>query len=142
MIDQVSMLPPTTILVVEDEPLLRELAVEFIEAAGFVALEAGNADQAVILLETRSDIVAVVTDVNMPGSMDGMKLAHIVRERWPPIGILVASGKLRPRPCDLPSNCVFLAKPYLGATMVAELLALVDPLRNPIRCGTRSARIS
>jgi two-component system, response regulator PdtaR len=65
------------VLVVEDEPLLRMMAVEVVEEAGFVALEAGNADEAVALLESRSDISLLFTDINMPGSMDGLKLAMV-----------------------------------------------------------------
>jgi CheY-like chemotaxis protein len=63
---------PTIVLIVEDEPLLRELAVEVVEDAGFAALEAGDAEQAVALLETRSDIAVLFTDINMPGSLDGL----------------------------------------------------------------------
>jgi CheY-like chemotaxis protein len=71
-------------LVVEDEPLPRMLAVEVVEAAGFTAIEARDADEAVVLLESRTDITLLFTDINMPGSMDGLKLAHGVRDRWPP----------------------------------------------------------
>jgi CheY-like chemotaxis protein len=73
------------VLVVEDDPLLRMLAVEVVEEAGFIAIEARDADEAVILLESRTDIALLFTDINMPGSMDGLKLAHAVRDRWPPI---------------------------------------------------------
>jgi CheY-like chemotaxis protein len=83
---------PSVVLVVEDEPLLRMMAVEVVEEVGFVALEAGNADEAVALLESRSDIALLFTDINMPGSMDGLKLAHAVRGRWPPIKILLVSA--------------------------------------------------
>jgi CheY-like chemotaxis protein len=127
---------PTIVLIVEDEPLLRELAVEVVEDAGFAALEAGDAEQAVALLETRSDIAVLFTDINMPGSLDGLKLAHLVRDRWPAIKILVASGQVRLRPSDLPSHSVFLEKPYCGAAVIARLRSLIDPI------GTRSARIS
>ena len=63
------------VLIVEDEPLLRMLAVEVVEEAGFVAIEARDADEAVVLLESRADITLLFTDINMPGSMDGLKLA-------------------------------------------------------------------
>lgn len=85
-------------LVVEDEPLLRMLAIEVVEEAGFVAIEARDADEAVALLESRSDIALLFTDINMPGSMDGLKLAHAVRGRWPPIKILLVSGRVRLQP--------------------------------------------
>ena len=113
------------VLIVEDEPLLRLLAVEAVEEAGFVALEAANADEAVVLLEARPDICLLLTDINMPGSMDGLKLAHAVRNRWPPIKILVVSAAVAPKPSELPPDCCFLGKPYAAAAMVAELRSLV-----------------
>ena len=114
------------VLIVEDDPLLRMLAVEVVEEAGFLVLEAGNADEAVALLETRLDISLLFTDIEMPGSMDGLKLARAVRDRWPPIKILIVSGKVRLRPSELPSNSRFVGKPYQTAAMVAELRSLVD----------------
>ncbi len=119
---------PPVVLVVEDEPLLRMLAVEVVEAAGFVALEAGNADEAVALLEARSDISLLFTDIDMPGSMDGLKLAHAVRGRWPPIKILLVSGHVRLQPFELPSSSRFVGKPYRAAAMVEELRSLVGSL--------------
>jgi two-component system, response regulator PdtaR len=115
----------SVVLIVEDEPLLRMLAVEVVEEAGFVALEAADADEAVALLESRSDIALVFTDINMPGSMDALKLAHAVRDRWPPVKILVVSGQIRPQQADLPSNSCFIGKPYRAAAMVKELRSLV-----------------
>jgi DNA-binding response OmpR family regulator len=127
-------------LIVEDEPLLRELAVEFVVDAGFVALEAGDAEAAVAMLEARSDIAVLFTDIQMPGNMDGLKLAHLVRERWPPKQILVASGRLRPALSDLPSNSLFLQKPYHGDTLVARLRALVAATRSRPQALTSSNR--
>jgi CheY-like chemotaxis protein len=129
MRDRVSATALAVVLIVEDELLLRELAVEFVEQAGFIALEAGDADEAVALLEARSDIAVLFTDINMPGSMDGLKLAHTVRDRWPPIEILVVSGRLPPGSSDLPSNGIFLGKPYCGEAVIAGLHSLVDPTR-------------
>jgi two-component system, response regulator PdtaR len=116
---------PPVVLVVEDEPLLRMLAVEVVEEAGFIAIEARDADEAVVLLESRSDITLLFTDINMPGSMDGLKLAYAVRNRWPPIKILVVSGKQRLQSPDLPSNSCFVEKPYQASALVAELRSLV-----------------
>jgi CheY-like chemotaxis protein len=110
---------------VEDEPLLRMLAVEVVEEAGFIAIEARDADEAVRLLESRTDITLLFTDINMPGSMDGLKLAHAVRDRWPPIKILVVSGKQQLQISDLPSNSWFVRKPYHTAALVEELRSLV-----------------
>ena len=113
------------VLVVEDEPLLRMLAVEVVEEAGFIAIEAQDADEAVVLLESRTDITLLFTDINMPGSMDGLKLAHAVRNRWPPIKILVVSGLQQLESSDLPSNSCFFRKPYQPSEMVEELRSMV-----------------
>ena len=116
---------PPVVLVVEDDPLLRMIAVEVVEEAGFIAIEARDADEAVVLLESRSDITLLFTDINMPGSMDGLKLAHAVRDRWPPIKILVVSGKQSLQPSELPSNSCFVGKPYQASALVEELRSLV-----------------
>ena len=124
MPDRVSTAASAVVLIVEDEALLRELAVEFVEDAGFVALEAGDAEQAIALLEARSDIAVLFTDINMRGSMDGLELARAVHDRWPPVRIIVASGQVRPKPADLPQDGVFLEKPYRGEALVARLRSL------------------
>jgi CheY-like chemotaxis protein len=113
------------VLVVEDDPLLRILAVEVVEEAGFTAIEARNADEAVVLLESRADVALLFTDIDMPGSMDGLKLAHAVHHRWPPIKILVVSGKERLQSSDLPSNSCFVGKPYRASALVDELQSMV-----------------
>lgn len=112
------------VLIAEDEPLLRMLAVEAVEQASLVALEAGNADEAIALLESRPDISLLFTDINMPGTMDGLKLAHAVRNRWSPVRIIVVSGQVRPGQTDLPANCRFVEKPYQAAAMVEQLRSL------------------
>ena len=73
---------PAVVLVVEDEMLLRMRAVDMVEDAGFTSVEAVDADQAIAILESRSDIALLFTDIQMPGSMDGLRLAHAVRKRW------------------------------------------------------------
>jgi CheY-like chemotaxis protein len=100
------------ILIVEDEPIIRANVVSAIEAEGFEVLEAANADEAIRILESRSDIRVIFTDIQMPGSMDGLKLAHAVRDRWPPIKIIVTSGRERLTERDLPEGGRFIAKPY------------------------------
>ena len=100
------------VLVVEDEALVRLSALDEIEAAGFKVYEAYNADEAIRLLEAHPDIELVFTDVDMPGSMDGVKLAHYVRTRWPPVKIIVTSGYQHVTPDQLPTGSVFLSKPY------------------------------
>src|SRR3981081_1699486 len=98
------------VLIVEDEALVRMTAVDMIEEAGFEVLEAANADEAILLLEDRRDITVVFTDIEMPGSMDGLRLAQAVRGRWPPIKIIATSGRCVVRDGDLPSGGRFLAK--------------------------------
>lgn len=100
------------VLIVEDEPLVRLCAVETVEGAGFEVIEAANADEAIRILESRRDIRVVFTDIHMPGSMDGLKLAHAVRNRWPPIKIIVTSGRETAAEQDLPAGGRFFAKPY------------------------------
>src|ERR1700684_181043 len=96
------------VLVVDDEPLQRMHAVDIVEAAGFEPIEASNADHAVRILESRNDVRIVFTDIDMPGSMDGMKLAAAVRNRWPPIKILATSGRSFIRESDLPEGGLFV----------------------------------
>ena len=117
----------STILIVEDEFLVRMAAVDLVEEAGFLALEAGNADEAIAILEERPEVRLVLTDIDMPGTMDGLKLAHYVRSRWPPIHLIIASGKAMVEEADLPSGTRFLAKPYQGTVMSEALLAMLGP---------------
>lgn len=97
-------------LVVEDEPLVLMMALDILADAGFEALAAANADEAIAILESRDDIGVIFTDINMPGSMNGVILAHAVRGRWPPIEIIVTSAKRLER--ALPDRSRFLPKPY------------------------------
>ena len=110
-----------TVLVVEDEPLLLMLAADIVEDAGFEVVTATNADAAIKVLQSRPDIHIVFTDIDMPGSMNGLKLAAAIRDRWPPIEIIVTSGKAWPAKSDLPSRGQFFAKPY-DAARVTEAL--------------------
>src|SRR3954466_4163485 len=102
---------PLVVLVVEDEMLLRMRAVDMVEDAGFTSVEAVDAEQAVAVLESRSDIPFFFTDIQMPGSMDGLKLAHAVRKRWPPIKIILVSGQLKVTDLELPADSRFFGKP-------------------------------
>lgn len=124
--DAMSNQPAPVILVVEDDPFLRMVMVELINEAGFETVEAHDADQAIVLLESSSKIAVLFTDIRMPGSMDGLKLAHVVSNRWPVMGILVASGHVQLQQADLPPNSRFLQKPYQVAAMLADLHSLVD----------------
>ncbi len=113
------------ILVVESEALIRLSAVHMVEDAGFAAIGVSNADEAIALLENRRDIRAVFTDVRMPGSMDGLKLAHAIKGRWPPIHLLITSGSRAPNPGELPANGRFIAKPYQAEQVMAVLNELL-----------------
>lgn len=113
------------VLVVEDEFLLRMHAVSLLQEAGFDTLEAGSADEAIALLETRNDIRIVFTDINLPGSMDGLRLAHAIRHRWPPIELLLTSGHTRVGDEDMPDRGLFLGKPYDGGELVRTLRSFV-----------------
>lgn len=114
------------VLIVEDEFLIRMDAVHMIEAAGFEVVEAESADEAILVLESRWDITVVFTDIQMPGSMDGLKLAAAIRGRWPPIKIVATSGLLNIREEDLPRGSRFLSKPYSPAQIVGTLRELTD----------------
>ena len=113
------------VLIVEDEFLFRMDAVDMIAAAGFEVVEAGNADQAIEVLESRRDITVVFTDIQMPGSMDGLKLARAVRGRWPPIKIVATSGHLNVGQTDLPEGGRFLPKPYSPVQVEGVLRELI-----------------
>jgi CheY-like chemotaxis protein len=119
------MQPPATVLVVEDEAFLLFAIADELREAGFDVLEATNADQAIRLLETRQDIAILFTDIDMPGSMDGLRLSAAVRDRWPPIKIIVTSGKRQPAQDAMPSGGVFLPKPYAPETVAATIHGLL-----------------
>lgn len=109
------------VLVVEDDALLRAEAVDLCIEAGFSTYEARNADQAIHILERHSEIRVLFTDIEMEGSMDGLRLAHAVRERWPPVSIMVTSGRRNVKREDLPENGLFFAKPYPPDDIVKAL---------------------
>jgi CheY-like chemotaxis protein len=113
--------PVPNVLVVEDEMILRMRAVDIVEDAGFNPVEAVNADQAISILESRSDISLLFTDIQMPGSIDGLKLAHAVHDRWPSIKIILVSGQVKPLDAERPANSRFFGKPLGVDQMIAEL---------------------
>lgn len=119
------MADPICVLIVEDEPLVRIDIADYLSDRGFEVLEAANADDAIVLLETVPRIRLLFTDVDMPGSMDGLKLAAAVARRWPPVRIIVTSGHRVVDIADIPDGSVFFAKPYRHdaiTTSIAELL--------------------
>jgi CheY-like chemotaxis protein len=115
--------PPTgpLVLVVEDEPIIRLSAIEMVEEAGYTAVEAHDAAEAVRILETRPDIRIVFTDIDMPGSMNGILLAAAIRHRWPPIEIILTSGAIVPASALIPDRGVFVPKPYSQGQLESAL---------------------
>src|SRR5947209_17079121 len=109
------------VLVVEDEMILRMRAVDIVEDAGFNPVEAVNADQAISILESRSDISLLFTDIQMPGSIDGLTLAHAVHDRWPSIKIILVSGRVKPTDSERPENSRFFGKPLGVSQMITAL---------------------
>jgi CheY-like chemotaxis protein len=120
----ISVAKRAVILIVEDELLIRMHAVEMIEES-FEVVEAASADEAIAILEARRDISVVFTDIQMPGSMDGLKLASAVRDRWPPIKIVATSGHVKIGVGDLPQGGRFLRKPYSPAEIMQTLRELI-----------------
>jgi CheY-like chemotaxis protein len=114
-----------TVLIVEDEFLIAISASAVFERAGFDTIEASNADEAIAVLGER-DVDLIFTDVRMPGSMDGLRLARHVRDRWPPIKIMVTSGHHLVQNGDLPEGGVFLPKPYTDAAIIAAISQFDD----------------
>jgi two-component system, response regulator PdtaR len=110
-----------SILVVEDEALIRLWAAEVLEEDGFSVLEAPNADAALKLLESRPDVKLLFTDVQMPGSLNGMELAREVHARWPHILLVITSGRERPTRTEIPDDGRFVAKPYSAKELLGQV---------------------
>jgi CheY-like chemotaxis protein len=127
MVDLDHSIVPAVVLVVEDEMILRMRAVDMVEDAGYTSVEAVDADDAVAILESRSDVALLFTDIQMPGSMDGLRLAQAVHERWPPIRIILVSGQLKPANIDIPADSRFFAKPFEDGDMIAEMRDMIGP---------------
>jgi two-component system, response regulator PdtaR len=113
-----------TVLIVEDEFLIALGAADLVQSAGYTSVEVSNADDAVSVLEDRTDIGIVFTDIRMPRTMDGLELAHCIRKRWPPIKIIVTSGHHVIQSGDLPDGGVFIPKPYTDREVTEVLHAL------------------
>jgi CheY-like chemotaxis protein len=120
------MTTPIAVLVVEDEILVRMDIAGQLEDEGFIVFEASNADQAIAVLQEQPSIRLMFTDIDMPGSMDGLKLAAAVRDRWPPIRIVVTSGHRVVDIADLPDGSMFISKPYRHAAMMNSVRELLS----------------
>lgn len=114
------------VLIVEDSPMIRMGAIDLVISAGYEALEARDADEAIRILELRTDIDIVFTDVQMPGTMDGIKLSHYIRDRWPPVKLIVASGAAILEESMLPAGSRFFSKPYDELTITEAMAYLVS----------------
>ena len=117
---------PSTVLIVEDDPMLRADTMLTLEDAGLSVVDRAAADEALgFLLENSTDVAAVFTDIDMPGHSDGVHLAEMISRHWPHIGVVVTSG--HPRPArDLPARCHFIAKPWRLEQIVAAMQGLVE----------------
>ena len=120
--------PLPAVLVVEDEPLIRMDAVDVIEDAGFETYAAGSADAAIALMERHENIGILFTDIEMPGSMDGLKLAAYVRDRWPPVAILIVSGVVGMKASAMPTGSSFVSKPYVTRHITETLHEIATQL--------------
>jgi CheY-like chemotaxis protein len=123
--------PPAIVLLVEDEALLRMFVSEMLREEGnFRVIEAANADEALTLLETAGDDVrALVSDVEMPGSMNGFTFTRVVRRAWPHIGLVVVSGRMAPQPHEVPEGAVFVAKPFSADELLKAVQSVLGPER-------------
>jgi two-component system, response regulator PdtaR len=111
----------TVVLVTEDQALIRMFTADFLVDAGYAVIEAGDAAEALKALEDTADVRVLLTDVEMPGEMDGLELAREVQRRWPTMIIIVTSGRVRPAPADLGVDVEFLTKPIREETVVSMI---------------------
>jgi CheY-like chemotaxis protein len=116
---------PPIVLIVEDDMILRMRSVDIVEDAGYTPVEAVDADEALGILQSRSDIALLFTDIQMPGSMDGLQLAHAVYERWPQLKIILVSGQLKLSSAEIPRDSRFFGKPLVSAQMITEMQDMI-----------------
>ncbi|WP_045836380.1 response regulator [Hyphomicrobium sp. 99] len=114
------------VLVVEDHPITRNAALEFLETAGFEVIEASSADEAIRVLEARPEIHLVFTDVEMPGSIDGLKLSHYISDRWSPIKLIVVSGRTLVEQGHMPVGARFFPKPYNEDAIIEAVRSMLS----------------
>jgi len=125
------------VLIVEAEALIRMESVDIVQDAGFTALESRNADEAVRILATRSDIRVVFVEAKISGSIDGLALAHVIRDRWPPIHLILTSGLMVTDEEELPESAIFIPKPYSSEQITAALCELLSYRPQRIRGVSR-----
>ena len=118
-----------TVLLVEDEFLVRMVGADILMDAGFHVLEAANGDEALTVLEDRDDVSVLFTDIDMPGSLDGLELARVAHGRWPHLAVLIVSGKVRPGPSEVPPGGQFIGKPYQPDAVVEQIHGMLRQVR-------------
>ena len=117
-----------TVIIAEDEVLTRMLADEVLSEAGYVVIQAEDADHALKILQSYRRLVHLLfTDIHMPGSITGLELAHVVRSHWPKVALVVTSGAHMPQPHELPAGGIFVAKPYALNDVMAQFASLIRP---------------
>jgi CheY-like chemotaxis protein len=116
---------PPIVLIVEDDMILRMRSVDIVEDAGYTPVEAVDADEALGILQSRSDIALLFTDIQMPGSMDGLQLAHAVYERWPQLKIILVSGQLKLSSAEIPRDSRFFGKPVVSDEIITEMQDMI-----------------
>jgi CheY-like chemotaxis protein len=116
---------PPIVLIVEDDMILRMRSVDIVEDAGYTPVEAVDADEALGILQSRSDIALLFTDIQMPGSMDGLQLAHAVYERWPQLKIILVSGQLKLSSAEIPRDSRFFGKPLVSGQIITEMQGMI-----------------
>jgi CheY-like chemotaxis protein len=117
----------TVILVVEDHPIVRACMAEALIEAGFEAVTVRSATDAIAVLEARTDVKLVFTETEIPRTMDGLKLAQCICDRWPPVMLIVASAMPEVVRGELPEGTRFFPKPYHDAAIVAEMAGMLFP---------------
>lgn len=125
-ISRIDKIATASVLVVEDDYLIRMNAADIIEEAGFPVETTSDADQALRILGARRSIGVVFTDVHMPGSLNGLELARLIGARWPAVGVIVTSG--RATRIDIPAGALFIAKPYSSSQLVGKIHTLLEEL--------------
>ena len=109
------------VLVVEDEPIILLCTADDLREEGFTVYEARNADAALAALEEHKDIGVIFTDIDMPGSMNGLTMSFVVRQRHPELKIFITSGMQNLPECMMPTGSKFLPKPYLASAVTRAI---------------------
>ena len=128
---------PATVLVVENEAIVRIELADWLAERGLIVLQADGADEAIALLDAHPEVKLLLTDITMPGSMDGARLAHHVRGRWPPVKIIVMSGLIDAHLPELPADSVVVAKPFRHEELWPSIAYLAND--NSLTPGSRAA---